>query len=188
MIALVSSTDLSAQRYRASHSFLTHASLVRRYSQVRQRAFYPDAWNRAVRSRMCDGNGDCVKAWMGNHDALSAAGDFVAAINSPRTLNRYSRRGHENYSLYSIFLGVYATGSYPQQKSLSWREVAWIVSISERKDHAVTRGNYTRYGEGRSALCVIVALWHEEKVYPVPSNAGHYKGRGKEERVLEGPR
>lgn len=53
----------------------------------------------------------------------------------------------------------------------------------------VMRGNYSRYNGGRSTLCIIVALRHEEKVYPVPSNVGRLQRPKREEgRVLEGPR
>lgn len=158
---------------------------------MRQRVSYPDAV--AVRAT--------VMAIMQNREWEIVTLPRLRAIllrplilREARTLNRYSRRGDEDYSLYSIFPGVCLCNGFlsaPQQKSLSpyWARGSslWVV-ISKRRDRAMMRGNYSQeYNEGRSTLCIIVVLRHEEKVYPVPSNAGRYKGRSDEGRVLEGP-
>lgn len=110
-------------------------------------------------------------------------------LREARALNRYSRRDHEDYSLYSIFPGVYATGSCPQQKFLLpyWHEVArWVVNISKRR--CVMRGNYSQYNEGRSALCNNrCASVTKKKYIPFRRMPAVDKGRSEEGRVLEGP-
>jgi len=103
------------------------------------------------------------------------------------TLNRYSRRSREDYSFASIFPDVYATGSCaPEQKSPGRLTGArpGVVSISERRDRAVMRGNYSQYSERRSTLCIIVALRVEEEIYPVPSNAAATKAERRREGVV----
>jgi hypothetical protein len=131
--------------------------------------------------------------------SLGSSGDFVARpliLREARPLNRYSRHGAMKLIRCAtlFFLAfmqrvlIRAVTKVPLAL-LARGIVASVVSISERKDRAVMRGNCSRYNEGRSTLCIIVALQHEEKVYPVPFECRPAtKAKAKKGRVLEGPR
>jgi len=76
-----------------------------------------------MRSRADNGNGETCKTVNGKI-VMVAPGDFAAvALIPPRnTLNRYSRRGKEDYSFRSIFLlDVYATVSCAVKEKSSSR-------------------------------------------------------------------
>jgi len=115
---LVSSADLSMQRYRFSllSQVSFNASLHPPLS-IRATINISNVWNRVSRGHV---NVIAQNRMRRNRDALLRT-ILLRALIPPEawTLNRYSRRSREDYSFISIFADVYATGSCaPEQKSL----------------------------------------------------------------------